>query len=77
MARSSFRCKPDDPLLCGPGSPTNFMVLTRATNRFPVPTASSAPPTTSTSNENTTSPFVDQNQTYYVASVAPGVPARL
>ena len=28
-------------------------------------------------HENTTTPFVDQNQTYYVASVAPGVPARL
>ena len=55
--------KPDDPLYV-PGSPTNFMVLTRATNPAGHPTASSAPPTTSTSSENTTTPFVDQNQTY-------------
>ena len=44
--------QPDDPLFV-PGSPTNFMVLTRAT-QFGAPGV----------NENTTSPFVDQNQTY-------------
>ena len=43
--------QPDDPLYV-PGSPTNFMVLTRATLFGPG------------LNENTTSPFVDQNQTY-------------
>ena len=53
--------QPDDPLYV-PGSPTNFMVLTRATNR-PARTASLARPTTS-DHVNTTSPFVDQNQTY-------------
>ncbi|WP_271408500.1 peroxidase family protein [Pseudomonas sp. Q1-7] len=45
--------QPDDPLFV-PGSPTNFMVLTRATQAGGIPGA----------NENTTSPFVDQNQTY-------------
>ncbi|WP_375739226.1 peroxidase family protein [Pseudomonas boanensis] len=44
--------QPDDPRFV-PGSPTNFMVLTRATQL-------GAPGV----NENTTSPFVDQNQTY-------------
>jgi Ca2+-binding RTX toxin-like protein len=43
---------PDDPLF-DPESPTNFMILTRAT-QFGGPGL----------NENTTSPFVDQNQTY-------------
>ena len=57
--------QPDDPLFVE-GSPTNFMVLTRATNDavIPAPTASSAPPTTSTTTVNQTTPFVDQNQTY-------------
>ncbi|MCO6055363.1 heme peroxidase, partial [Pseudomonas sp. MOB-449] len=45
--------QPDDPRFV-PGSPTNFMVLTRATQVGGVPGQ----------NENTTSPFVDQNQTY-------------
>ncbi|WP_103103007.1 peroxidase family protein [Pseudomonas sp. LFM046] len=45
--------QPDDPRFV-PGSPTNFMVLTRATQLGGVPGQ----------NENTTSPFVDQNQTY-------------
>ncbi|MGQ7814938.1 peroxidase family protein [Metapseudomonas furukawaii] len=45
--------QPDDPLFV-PGSPTNFMVMTRATQAGGIPGA----------NENTTSPFVDQNQTY-------------
>ena len=53
--------QPDDPLYV-PGSPTNFMVLTRATVA-PGPTASWARPTTSRP-VNTTTPFVDQNQTY-------------
>jgi Ca2+-binding RTX toxin-like protein len=53
--------QPDDPLYV-PGSPTNFMVLTRATvspgadNVFG--TADDVRPV------NTTTPFVDQNQTY-------------
>ncbi|MDH4568148.1 heme peroxidase, partial [Pseudomonas sp. BN414] len=45
--------QPDDPRFVV-GSPTNFMVLTRATQVGGVPGQ----------NENTTSPFVDQNQTY-------------
>jgi Ca2+-binding RTX toxin-like protein len=45
--------QPDDPRFVA-GSPTNFMVLTRATQVGGVPGQ----------NENTTSPFVDQNQTY-------------
>ena len=53
--------QPDDPLYV-PGSPTNFMVLTRATVS-PGPdgtmgTADDVRPV------NTTTPFVDQNQTY-------------
>jgi Ca2+-binding RTX toxin-like protein len=43
--------QPDDPLYV-PGSPTNFMALTRAT-QF-----------NTTESRNTTTPFVDQNQTY-------------
>ncbi|PBJ07706.1 hypothetical protein PS726_01828 [Pseudomonas fluorescens] len=45
--------QPDDPRFVA-GSPTNFMVLTRATQVDGQPGV----------NENTTSPFVDQNQTY-------------
>ncbi|MDH4655028.1 peroxidase family protein [Pseudomonas sp. BN606] len=45
--------QPDDPRFVV-GSPTNFMVLTRATQVGGV----------AGQNENTTSPFVDQNQTY-------------
>src|SRR5262245_54285392 len=54
--------KPDDPLFV-PGSPTNFMVLERATNR---PGADGILGTADDihEHENTTSPFVDQNQTY-------------
>src|SRR5262245_24858382 len=63
--------QPDDPLFV-PGSPTNFMVLTRAT-MLPGPDGILADdPTTPINesadniheNENTTTPFVDQNQTY-------------
>ena len=53
--------QPDDPLYVG-GSPTNFMVLTRATVQ-PGPTA-----VMGTADDvrpvNTTTSFVDQNQTY-------------
>jgi Ca2+-binding RTX toxin-like protein len=54
--------QPDDPLFV-PGSPTNFMVLTRATNQ---PGADGILGTADDIHEhtNTTSPFVDQNQTY-------------
>ncbi|MGE0741122.1 MAG: peroxidase family protein, partial [Hyphomonadaceae bacterium] len=54
--------QPDDPLYV-PGSPTNFMVLTRATNQ---PGEDGILGTADDIHEhsNTTSPFVDQNQTY-------------
>ncbi|MGY2259803.1 peroxidase family protein [Pseudomonas sp. SDO55104_S430] len=54
--------KPDDPLYVE-GSPTNFMVLTRATNQ---PGVDGILGTADDIHEhtNTTSPFVDQNQTY-------------
>src|SRR5262245_14895295 len=56
--------QPDDPLFV-PGSPTNFMVLTRATV-FPGPGADGIVGTAddTVEHQNTTSPFVDQNQTY-------------
>ena len=53
--------QPDDPLYV-PGSPTNFMVLTRAT------VSAGSDGVMGTSDDvrpvNTTTPFVDQNQTY-------------
>ena len=53
--------QPDDPLYV-PGSPTNFMVLTRAT------VSAGADGVMGTADDvrpvNTTTPFVDQNQTY-------------
>jgi Ca2+-binding RTX toxin-like protein len=54
--------QPDDPLYVE-GSPTNFMVLTRATNQ---PGADGILGTADDIHEHTnqTSPFVDQNQTY-------------
>ncbi len=61
----------DDPLFV-PGSPTNFMVLTRATNQ-PGPDGVVGDDPTTPQDEsaddvqeatNTTTPFVDQNQTY-------------
>jgi hypothetical protein len=54
--------QPDDPLYV-PGGHTNFMVLTRATNQ---PGADGILGTADDVHEhtNTTSPFVDQNQTY-------------
>src|SRR5262249_34744828 len=64
--------KPDDPLY-NPGpdgiagtaddAPTNFMVLTRATNR-PRPDNILNTADDIHEHENTTTPFVDQNQTY-------------
>src|SRR5262245_12362042 len=56
--------QPDDPLFV-PGSPTNFMVMARATVH-PGPGADGVlgTPDDTIENENTTSPFVDQNQTY-------------
>src|SRR5262245_29750835 len=56
--------QPDDPLFI-PGSPTNFMVLTRATV-FAGPGADGilGTPDDTVEHQNTTSPFVDQNQTY-------------
>ncbi|MFJ2685092.1 peroxidase family protein [Pseudomonas sp. NPDC087342] len=54
--------QPDDPLYV-PGGHTNFMVLTRATNQ---PGADGVLGTADDIHEhtNTTTPFVDQNQTY-------------
>jgi len=56
--------QPDDPLFDHtPGAQTNFMVLTRATNlRGPDGVLGTADDIHE--QENTTSPFVDQNQTY-------------
>ncbi len=54
--------QPDDPLFV-PGSPTNFMVLTRATNQ-PGPDGILGTADDIHEQSNTTSPFVDQNQTY-------------
>ncbi|HEX9549035.1 MAG TPA: hypothetical protein VF942_16965, partial [Acidimicrobiales bacterium] len=54
--------KPDDPLFV-PGSPTNFMVLTRAT-MLPGPDGILGTADDIHDNTNQTSPFVDQNQTY-------------
>jgi hypothetical protein len=54
--------QPDDPLFV-PGSPTNFMVLTRAT-MLPGPDGLLGTADDIHENQNTTTPFVDQNQTY-------------
>ncbi|WP_223462319.1 peroxidase family protein [Pseudomonas sp. A-R-26] len=54
--------QPDDPLFV-PGSPTNFMVLTRATNQ-PGPDGILGTADDIHEASNTTTPFVDQNQTY-------------
>ena len=54
--------QPDDPLFV-PGSPNNFMVLTRATNQ-PGPDGILGTADDIHEHANTTSPFVDQNQTY-------------
>src|SRR5207244_3446895 len=54
--------QPDDPLFV-PGSPTNFMVETRATMR-PGPDGILGTADDIHENQNTTSPFIDQNQTY-------------
>ena len=63
--------QPDDPLFV-PGSPTNFMVLTRATNQPGLDGVLGDDPATPADESaddvqeatNTTTPFVDQNQTY-------------
>ena len=57
--------QPDDPLY-KPGSPTNFMVETRATNVavHPGPDGVLGTADDIHDNQNTTTPFVDQNQTY-------------
>jgi Ca2+-binding RTX toxin-like protein len=56
--------QPDDPLYVE-GSPTNFMVLTRATNVFgPGEDGIMGTADDTRDNINTTSPFIDQNQTY-------------
>src|SRR5262249_34721303 len=54
--------QPDDPLYV-PGSPTNFMVETRAT-MLPGPDGVLGTDDDLHENQNTTSPFIDQNQTY-------------
>ncbi len=54
--------QPDDPLY-EPGSPTNFMVLTRATNQ-PGPNGVLGTADDVHANTNLVTPFVDQNQTY-------------
>src|SRR5712691_10629710 len=54
--------QPDDPLFV-PGSPTNFLVLTRAT-MLPGPDGILGTADDIHDNTNQTSPFVDQNQTY-------------
>ena len=54
--------QPDDPLFVE-GSPTNFLVLTRATNQ-PGPDGILGTADDIHEHENTTTPFVDQNQTY-------------
>ena len=52
------------------------MLLTRATND-PGPDGILGDADDIHEHTNTTSPFVDQNQTYTSHSLAPGVPARL
>jgi Ca2+-binding RTX toxin-like protein len=54
--------QPDDPLYVD-GSPTNFMVLTRATNQ-PGPDGVLGTADDIHEHTNQTSPFIDQNQTY-------------
>ena len=75
--------QPDDPLYV-PGSPTNFMVLTRATNQ-PGPDGVLGTADDVHEGMNTTTPFVDQNQTYsshpshqvFLRAYAVGVDGRL
>ncbi|MFN6122452.1 MAG: peroxidase family protein, partial [Actinomycetes bacterium] len=54
--------QPDDPLYVA-GSPTNFMVLTRATNQ-PGPDGVLGTTDDIHEHRNSTTPYVDQNQTY-------------
>ena len=78
----------DDPLIAGADGifgngddlPVNqrFMVLTRATNTVgPAPTASSAPPTTSRTKTRTPLALRRSEPDLHLASLAPGVPARV
>jgi Ca2+-binding RTX toxin-like protein len=53
----------DDPLYVE-GSPTNFMVLTRASNKHPGPDGKMGTADDLSGHLNTTTPFIDQNQTY-------------
>ncbi|MDB5793240.1 MAG: Hemolysin-type calcium-binding region [Massilia sp.] len=53
----------DDPLYVE-GSPNNFMVLTRASNKHPGPDAIMGTPDDLNGHLNTTTPYIDQNQTY-------------
>ena len=59
---STRHLQPDDPLFVT-GSHTNFMVLSRATN-LPGPDGVLGTADDVHEQENTTTPFVDQNQTY-------------
>ena len=56
--------QPDDPLFVADGEPDQLHGADAGHQCCRAPTASSAPPTTSTRTSTTTSPFVDQNQTY-------------
>jgi Ca2+-binding RTX toxin-like protein len=55
--------QPDDPLYVA-GSPTNFMVLTRAVDRQPGADGKLNTADDILGHVNTTTPFIDQNQTY-------------
>ncbi|MFC5512328.1 peroxidase family protein [Massilia jejuensis] len=55
--------KEDDPLYVA-NSPNNFMVLTRASNKHPGPDAIMGTADDLTGHLNTTTPYIDQNQTY-------------
>ena len=65
----------DDPAVVPPPD-QRFMVLTRATNQ-PGPDNTLGTGDDVHEHTNTTTPFVDQNQTYTSHPVAPGVPARV
>jgi hypothetical protein len=67
--------QPDDPLFV-PGSQTNFMVVTRGQNQ-PGPDSILGTADDIQEATNTTTPWVDQNQTLHVASVTPGVSASI
>ena len=64
--------QPDDPLYVA-GSPTNFMVLTRATNQ-PGPDRILGTADDIREHNNETTPWIDLNQVY-TSRVTPGVPS--